>query len=168
MLTQQLLKEYLRYDEDTGELHWIKTKSNNIKVGGIAGTVFKGGRNNTLYRRTTVCGYRKMNHILVWLYFKGTLPVRQLDHIDGDGLNNRIGNLRECSGQENQANIGLRKDNTSGYRGVHFSKSKGLWRAELRWNGQRLRLGEFKTPLLAHEAYTKKAIEIHGEFYKEV
>lgn len=167
MLTQELLKEYLRYDEGTGKLYWIKSHVNHIKVGQEAGTIFKGKSNTYSYRRTRILGKRYFNHVLVWLYCKGSFPCEMLDHKDGDGLNNRIDNLRECTNTQNQANIGLKKSNKSGYRGVHLMIASGKWRAQISHNYKKMTIGLFDTAEEANEAYIKMAKQIHKEFYKE-
>ena len=86
------------------------------------------------------------------------------DHVNGDSLDNRRVNLREATPSQNQCNQGLRKDNTSGYKGVCFDKSKGLWSARIKVNGERVNLGRFKTPEEAYEVYCNAAEKYHREF----
>lgn len=86
------------------------------------------------------------------------------DHVDGDGLNNRRCNLRVASNQQNQFNARRRKDNTSGYKGVDFHRSK--WRARIRINKKQTNLGYFDTPEEAHRARLDAAKAHHGEFAK--
>lgn len=63
------------------------------------------------------------------------------DHINRNPLDNRRSNLREASNKQNQENVGLRSDNTSGHRGVYWDRNK--WRARIKHNGKLLHLGSF-------------------------
>lgn len=86
-----------------------------------------------------------------------------VDHINGDGLDNRRANLRLVNNSQNQMN---RKNVTSssGYKGVTFLPKSGKWQAQIKKDGKNIYLGVFKTPEQAHAAYTKKARELFGEF----
>lgn len=84
------------------------------------------------------------------------------DHWDTDGTNNRRGNLRECTQQENGRNCGPKKNNKSGYKGVSFYKGK--YHADISTGEARFRLGHFMCPEDAARAYDKAAKEHFGEF----
>jgi hypothetical protein len=88
------------------------------------------------------------------------------DHIDGDGLNNQRSNLRTATSTENMRNRRMRKDNTSGFRGVTWSKREKKWVAQIRLDGKRIHLGYYNTPEEAAEVYIRKAIELFGEFFR--
>ena len=104
--------------------------------------------------------------ICVWMHrvLLGAQGNVYVDHIDGDGLNNRRNNLRLATNAQNQFNQRMRSDNKSGYRGVSFRKSDGTWTAQIKANGRRHYLGIYKTPEEAHAAYCKASAELHGEF----
>jgi hypothetical protein len=68
-----------------------------------------------------------------------------VDHINGNGLDNRRENLRSATHAQNCQNHPLSRRNTSGYRGVWFSKIRGKWIAEIRLNDVKTVLGEFGT-----------------------
>lgn len=89
---------------------------------------------------------------------------RHVDHINGDPLDNRKCNLRICEPIENWRSCKRRKDNTSGYKGVSWSKSNKKWNARIKHEGKRISLGYFVTPEAAHAAYCKAADELFGEF----
>lgn len=91
-------------------------------------------------------------------------PVGQMvDHINGDGLDNRRFNLRLCSHAENARNCQLAKNNRSGFKGV-CKASRNRWTAQIRVNGQHVYLGHFDDPRVAAHAYNRAAVELHGEF----
>jgi len=90
-----------------------------------------------------------------------------VDHIDGDTLNNQKYNLRVCQSHQNTANqVNLRSDNTTGYRGVvkYFYNNTKKWTAQLSNKGKVIRLGYFDSPEEAAKAFDKAAKETRGEF----
>ena len=107
-------------------------------------------------------GKRKMTymHRLIMNAQKG----EQVDHVNHETLDNRKENLRLCDGFGNQHNRGKNLNNTSGYKGVYWSIRASKWRALIQFNGKLIHLGYFTTPELAHEAYCKAALELHGRF----
>lgn len=87
-----------------------------------------------------------------------------VDHIDGNGLNNRRNNLRVCSHAENMWNSAAHKDNSTGLKGIWLDKRINKYCASIRVHGKKRYLGSFDTPLLANDAYRQAAIDLHGEF----
>ena len=81
-------------------------------------------------------------HRLAWMYVYGEWP-EYIDHIDGNGLNNRISNLRSVSKEESAKNKPLQLNNNSGCSGVRFYKPLGRWLARINVNGKRVHLGYF-------------------------
>lgn len=88
----------------------------------------------------------------------------ETDHIDRNKLNNQRSNLRICTKSENQGNVGNRKDNTSGYKGVSWSKGKKKWVAQISIKGKIKYLGQFINSTIAAKAYNAAALEYYGEF----
>ena len=89
----------------------------------------------------------------------------QVDHVNGDGLDNRRGNLRFATPQQNAANQRtMRSDNTSGFKGVTLHKQKGKWQAQLSVMGKNVFLGLFNDPRDAALAYNEAAKNAFGEF----
>lgn len=85
-----------------------------------------------------------------------------IDHMDGNGLNNRKLNLRFCTHAENLRNRKKSRINTSGYKGVFSAGRK--WRAQIGVNRKRIWLGSFENKIDAALAYNKAAVRYHGEF----
>ena len=81
----------------------------------------------------------------------------EIDHINGDGLDNRRSNLREVDRTHNNAN-------RRHVRGCHFEARTGTWRAEISKNGVRYRLGRFPSMQEAHAAYRAKKVELYPGF----
>ena len=136
---QYNLKEMLSYDPDTGNIFWkISPNLGYTKAGDIAGTIDNKG-----YRVISV-GYKRYKaHRLAWYLYYGEWPKNQIDHIDRNKLNNCISNLRDVTQEINQSNSCVRKDSTSGYRGISWNKTRKKWQARIQINGKRKELGFF-------------------------
>ncbi|QGH72302.1 MAG: zinc binding loop region of homing endonuclease [Podoviridae sp. ctg2L5] len=86
----------------------------------------------------------------------------QVDHANGNRLDNRRKNLRVCTRSQNCVNRTSKVKSKSGYRGVtkHYNK----WRARIEQNGKKIHLGLFETPELAAKAYDQIALSLYGDF----
>lgn len=145
-----------------GHLYWRENRGKRIKAGDKAGCVFCS-RPGAQYRVTTVGGKNYLAHRIIFLMHRGYLP-EQIDHIDGNGMNNDIENLRAANHGQNQQNKGTQKNNTSGFKGVSWNKRAKKWRALIELDRKDHYLGYFDTPDAAHEAYKAAAIKLHKEF----
>jgi hypothetical protein len=87
-----------------------------------------------------------------------------VDHINGNGLDNRMVNLRVCTAAQNSRNRKPRKGSLSGYRGVSFYKNYQKWVAQIMYDGVKYYLGYFSDPKEAALAYDAKARELHGDY----
>lgn len=157
-LTASRLREVLHYDPDTGRFVWRVQKSNVVKVGDDAGAC------DGEYLACWVDGRRYYLHRLAWLYMTGAWPLQVIDHIDGVKTHNAWGNLREASNADNQRNMGLKANNTSGRKGVYFERRRGKWRAQISEHGRTRMIGRYPTREEAYEAFCNEATRVHGEF----
>lgn len=88
----------------------------------------------------------------------------QIDHIDGNGLNNMKSNLRYATHSQNQHNRKKYTNNTSDLKGVFWHKNKKKWYSAIRVSSKLVHLGYFDSKLKAHETYCKAALRFHGDF----
>lgn len=147
--------EILSYNPETGA--FLK---NGIPTGS---TVLIGPKG---YKKPYIVIYIKskkyLAHRLAMLIQSGQWPTDEVDHINGNGTDNSIKNLRAVSRQENQKNKRLRSDNPSGIAGVFFRNGK--WRVRISSNGTRFNIGTFLTLLDA--AAARKSAEIRHDFHE--
>jgi hypothetical protein len=104
-------------------------------------------------------------HRALWILNNGPIPAeKQIDHIDGDPSNNVIDNLRICTKAENCQNVRIRKDNTSGVKGVFWDKSSQSWRASVWKDKKKCDLGRFKSLDEAKLCMEAARSVVHGNF----
>ena len=88
----------------------------------------------------------------------------QIDHINGNGLDNRKANLRLCTCSQNQRNSRKKHIATSQFKGVDWHESNKSWRARICLNGKQINIGRYHDEFRAAKAYDVKAVELFGEF----
>lgn len=140
-------------DEDYEELmnyNWHASQSDHR---------FYAIRNVELYpgARTTVKMHRQVMR---------ALPGENIDHKDGDGLNNTRGNLRIATTSQNCANKRASKGSKSQYKGVSWHKQHGKWYSAICYNYKQIFIGLYTDEIEAAKAYDRKAVELFGEFAK--
>ena len=116
--------------------------------------------NNTAYAARWIAG----SIVLMHRFILNPAKDQVVDHIDGNGLNNQRENIRICTKSDNQGNRAKNKNNTSGYKGVHFYKRINKFRAQIKLYGKDIYLGYYNSPIEAARAYDAKARELFGEF----
>lgn len=144
-MNQELLKELLDYNPETGKFYWKVSKMWQISVGDEAGTLHK---KECIHIKINQKSYRA--HRLAWLYMYGTWPKNMIDHINGDATDNRITNLRDVTNGENQRN---RKSHRNGrLPGTTWHKYKKLWMATAFINNKSKFIGYYDTEIEAYNA----------------
>nr|AAL73456.1 endonuclease [Tetrahymena thermophila] len=108
-----------------------------------------------------------MHRIVAKHFISNPQQLKNVDHINNDKLDNRIGNLRWVTNQQNRMNqLKTKKPTSSIYKGVFLIKKYNLWKAQIKINKKKFYLGQFQTQEEAALAYNAKAIELFGEFAK--
>lgn len=102
--------------------------------------------------------------ILERMLSRSLVRGEEVDHIDGDSLNNRRSNLRLATRSQNNMNKRRYRNNRSGYKGVRWNKQCQKWQAEIRLNNKVKYLGRYNDPEQAYAAYCAAAVELFGEF----
>lgn len=141
---------------DEQDAHLAKSKWNVLPS---KGSGFYAKRAPTKEERA-----RGLNNVLLHRVILDAPAGVDVDHINGDGLDNRRANLRLATESENLRNQGKHKNNKSGYKGVHLYKGK--WVAQIQHHGRHHHLGVYDDPVEAARAYDKAANELHGTFAK--
>jgi hypothetical protein len=160
------LNELFVYEPLTGDLRWksVPKKFQRAKVGDLVGTIGAKG-----YRIVGVDRVQYLAHRIIWKMVTGEEPADQIDHEDTNRLNNRWTNFRPVTNGKNVWNSKLRKDNKSGFKGVHFKQ--GRWRAVLGGSSEGKRqkhIGCFATAEEAASAWRAAAEVQRGEYFREV
>ncbi|HIE4429971.1 TPA: HNH endonuclease [Burkholderia multivorans] len=157
-LTAERARELLDYDPETGEFRW-KVRRGKQRPGLLAGSVDAKG-----YVTIRIDYKLLFAHRVAWLIVTGEWPIFQIDHRDGDKSNNRFANLRTATNSQNQANIGLRAHNTSGIKGVSWSREKQKWEARFRCENRQYFVGYFNDIREARVAYQCAIEKYFGEY----
>ena len=152
------VKDYLEYNSDTGILTWIKSPVSNIPVGTQITRKNKQG-----YNICNLHGVTYYVHRVGWYLHTNSQPPEFIDHINRIKTDNYFSNLREATKSQNRQNIGIQRNNSSGYKGVSWKKEINKWVARIMLNNVSTHLGYFATPEEAYEAY----ISASKKFYKE-
>lgn len=159
-ISWESVKKQLHYDPLTGI--FMRLNESNQYV--VAGSFNQKGRN-----RIEVCGKRFLASRLAWFIYYGEWPEDTVDHINGNPSDDRIDNLRLATNSEQQWNTGVRRNNTSGAKGVSFNKRRneaGLspWEVYITVFYKRIHIGFFDDFDCAVEARRKASMTYHGNF----
>lgn len=146
-LTVDALRAQISYDPTTGEFVW-KERRRGRRPGAV------GSHNSHGYFQIMIDGRNYLAHRLAWLYVHGAWPRVHVDHIDGDGTNNRIANLREATPGENAQNKRL-------VTGATWHKGARKWMAQIVVGGVHHHLGLHPSAEAAHAAYVEAKRRLH-------
>lgn len=150
--------KYLLFEKSTGTFFWKERKLidfnakskdlnrickswNNKFKGKAAGSINKG----LGYNQIRIKGKLIYAHRLAHLFVTGEWPKEQIDHENGNKLDNYNDNLRDVSLIENRKNMSMSSKNSSGHTGVSFNKKLNKWRAYITINYKQEHLGIFNT-----------------------
>jgi hypothetical protein len=176
LITGEELRRIVHYDPIAGEFTWLRRepRSGIERIDNGWNTRFEG---KPIAMRLDRKGYRIIGivphgnmaaHRLAWLYVTGAWPTCEIDHINGIPLDNRIANLREATRLQNVSNQKIRVNNTTGIKGVSWSKKSKRWYAYISQERKMYALGLFDN--LDEAVKTRKDAEIRffGEFNRSM
>lgn len=157
-------REVLEYRD--GALYWRVRLSSRNAPGSLAGC--RSG--DAGYCLISVDRHTTSAHQIVWAIHNGEWPPegRQVDHINGDRLDNRIDNLRLVDITQQACNKKVRKNNSLGVKGVCWDASRGRYKAQLDFQRKHYNIGHFDTIEEASQAYQALADQLHGEYQRKV
>lgn len=158
-ISRDYFDNLLSYDKESGEFIWLEHRG-SIKKGKPAGA--KVTSRGVTYINIKIDKKLIKAHRLAWFLSYGEWPKERIDHINGDGTDNRLSNLRLCTHSQNLANSKRRIDNKSGFKGV--SLRNGMWRAYINRDGKRMWLGNFTNKHDAATARFEAASRLFGDF----
>lgn len=153
---QEVLLALLRYEADSGLLYWRERPLEWFRDAGKTAihmhaswnTRFAGKRaftaNSAGHHTGAFFGKLYLSHRIIWKMVYGTEPL-VIDHINGDGHDNRIDNLRSVTQATNSRNACIKNTSKTGVNGVSFHKQTGKFRANVTVGGKQFHLGLFKT-----------------------
>jgi hypothetical protein len=164
-ITAERLREVLDYNPKTGLFTWRHVPDKSVQWNGRHAGRPAGHPCKTLgYVLLKVEGRLCRAHRLAWLYMTGKWPTGEIDHVNGDGLDNVFANLRLATRSEQNRNVRAHRDSTSGLKGAYWDKRTSTWLAQIRHEGKQHYLGKYQTAEEAHAAYCEAARRLHGEF----
>lgn len=145
---------------DEEDFQWISQKKWSAKKGKCTWYGYSNSRYTRGQRRKCLLMHRE---IFFTLNPQSDMSL-DVDHRDGNGLNNRRSNLRLATDSSQRHNQTIRVNNTSGYIGVCWHKRVGKFQARIRLNTHRQHLGFFDDPIEAAMVRDEAARKLHGEF----
>jgi HNH endonuclease len=156
-ISVEKIKELFDYFPLSGLLIWKANTGKRNRIGMVAGCI-----KDTGYVRIQLEKRMLLAHRVAWAIYYGEWPSAFIDHINSKREDNRIENLRSVTHQQNTMNSSVRSHNSTGFKGVQ--KQKYGFCARIVFQGRCIRLGYFKTPEEAHQAYEVAAKNYHDEF----
>ena len=104
-------------------------------------------------------------HREIWEHHYGSIPKgMEIDHINGDRLDNQLHNLRLCTRSQNMANQRKKAPHSSIFKGVCYYKRDERWQAYIQQDGRQYHIGYFDSEVGAAKAYDIEARKRFGEF----
>jgi hypothetical protein len=151
-----LLRKLFRYDSVSGKLYWrertpdmfTNEKKLAVKFSKLWNTRYADkpcGYYRNGYLNTAIFGKEYFVHRIVWaIHTNKKLSDYEIDHINGKRDDNRIINLRIVNKNQQNKNLSVRNDNTSGIKGVSYDKNRKQWEAKIQSDNKKIFLGRFK------------------------
>ncbi len=162
--TLDYLKSRILVDTKSGIVTWIDaTKYHKDMIGKDAGTSRKGSSNNKSYWHIKINGVAIKRSHIVFIFATGRWPDLQIDHINGNSIDDRIENLREATITQNAWNHKKRAKKSDLPMGVRKLKS-GIFQARIACNKKTHVFGPFETAESASDFYKLKRKEFFNDY----
>jgi hypothetical protein len=161
-----MLRQLLRYDAETGAFTWREKlpdqvdaaqETTRVRIARNWNARFAG---KPAFMNVSLRGYhtgviervRHYAHRVAWAMHHGEWPQDEIDHINGDRLDNRMCNLRVASRSDQMKNLGRQARNKTGFLGIWWDEARQNYQAYIRANGRKISLGRFATLDAARQA----------------
>jgi hypothetical protein len=156
----KLTQEYVLFlfDYIDGKLYWKNPTHQKVKKGSKAGYVNSQG-----YFQISINNKKVKEHQIIFLMKNGYIP-KEIDHIDGNKLNNKIENLREVTRLQNAYNKSAYKTNKSGSKNVSWKAKINKWQVDISYEGKRKYIGVFEDFELAELVAAEARNKYHGKY----
>lgn len=149
----EVLRQLLRYEPDTGKLFWKERPEHMFPRARDCAAWNARHRDKEAFTTVGTSGYAEgrvfrvllRTHRVAMCIVNGEWPPHEVDHINGNPLDNRLSNLRLATRAENGRNQKTPSDSSSGEIGVSFFKRDGSWQARISTGGKNIHLGYFPT-----------------------
>lgn len=162
--TLDYLRRRILVDVDSGIVTWIDATKHHANINGNeAGSPRGGSRNGKSYWHIKINGIAIKRSHIVFLFATGSWPKQQIDHINGNSLDDRLCNLREVTVTQNAWNHKTRAKKEKTPMGVRKTAS-GRFQARIACNKEQIAIGVFDTEKEAHNAYLSKRKELFHEY----
>jgi hypothetical protein len=148
------------HDEASGKLFYRAARKQS-PAGSEAGSLHRTG-----YRSVSVDRCQYLVHRIIWFMVKGSWPLNQIDHINGNKADNRIENLREATNAQNTLNVPARQASSSGVKNVYYQARNKKWRVRMKVEGKSKSFGLYRTKTEAEKAAVSARNQFHGQFAK--
>jgi len=173
-LTQELLKQLIDYDPDTGVFTWRERplsmfkyqhdcKGWNKKYANKEAGSIKIDKLGAICMQITLLSKVYKLSRLTFLYVNGAYPINDIDCIDGDFTNLKWKNIRECTRTDTRYKT-IKSKGDVNIIGVHFCNRERKYISKITVKGKSITLGQFNTPEEAHQAYVNAKRQISPEF----
>ncbi|MCZ8945243.1 HNH endonuclease, partial [Escherichia albertii] len=162
----RLIEDYLYLDGDT-----VRYKKDSLKHPNHshrAGDEIKTSINGSGYRQVCFAGIQMFVHVVVFALHNKRMPLKNIDHINGNRLDNSPKNLREASRIANSRNQKTKCNSRSGIKNVLWNKQKNKWAVQVRTDFGRLYFGNYEDLELACLVASEAINKYHGQYARVV
>lgn len=152
------MSRVITYNPLTGDFTWAVSRP-GAKFGAIAGSITAEG-----YRQVRINRKVYSSHRLAWFFINGKWPNGEIDHINGNRLDNKASNLRVVDRSVNSQNkrSAMKNNKSCGLLGVTWNKQHKKWQSKIMVNKKSHHVGLFDCPEEAHSAYLRKKRVLHA------